>query len=264
MKKTISILIAVLVFYTGTAKAQNPSFSPGSFTANDQFTLTIDVTGTPMAGQSEAYIWIFSNTSANGNSAYPSKDGYTNTAWANSPATAKMTAAGTNKWSFTLTGSTMFSQTPAELKDFGFLVKAKDGSKQSPDYKPFFFDPLVFVPAALRIFPAKVDKDDVVTLNFERTLAATPNEQRMQPATVTVTLFDETGAQVGLPKTIPVKQAATNIWNASIIPADNFSAAAGHRLAKFRFKFNGTVLDASGVPAQVTSSETETQFTTLK
>ena len=264
MKKIAILVTIVMAFCLGNANAQNPSFSPNSFTANDEFTVTVDVTGTGMAGQTEAYIWLFSNTSTNGSPSFPSKDGFTNTAWSNSPATAKMTAAGTNKWSFKLTGVTMFSQTPGELKDFGFLLKAKDGSKQTQDYKPFFFDPLIFVAAPLRIFPAKVDRDDVVTMNFERNLATSTNEQRMTPTTVTVTVFDDNGVQVATPKTITVKQVTSNIWNASIIPADNFTAPTGRKLLKLRYKFNGTLLDANGNAAIVTSAEAEITFTTLK
>lgn len=244
--------------------AQNPSFSPAVFSAKKKFTLTIDVTGTPMEGQQDAYIWIFSNTSTSGNPSFPPKDGFTNTAWSNSPDTAKMVLVAPNKWSYTLTGTTMFSQTPGELKDFGFLVKSKDGSKQTKDYKPFAFDPLVFVPKALRIFPAKVDRDDIVTLNFERTLGTTTNENRMTPTSVTVTLFDDNKTQVGQPKDFPVKQVTPNIWNGSFVPTDNFTAASGRKLSKFLFKFNGTILDPTGATTNVTSSESEVIFTTLK
>ncbi|MFP5040751.1 hypothetical protein [Parasediminibacterium sp. JCM 36343] len=268
MKKIAFLFTLTLAFCMGTAKAQNPSFVPASFTANDAFTLTVDVSGTPMAGETEAYIWIFSNTSPTSDAdkaAYPAKDGYTNTAWGNSPVTAKMTAAGTNKWSFKVTsGVALFSQSPGQLKDFGFLVKSQTGSKQTPDFKPYFFDLLVFKPTTLRIFPAKVDKDDIVTLNFERTLSTIVQEQRMTATGVTVTAFDEAGTQVGNPLTFPVKKVTSNIWNASLVISDNFTPTTGHSLYKFRYKFIGTALDVTGAAASVTSSESEIIFTALK
>ncbi|TDH25134.1 hypothetical protein EXU57_13560 [Segetibacter sp. 3557_3] len=256
MKQICSLVLCLVAFaFAGHAQV---TFSPPVFTAEDEVTLTVDVTGTPMAGQPEAYIWMFSNVSGGG------KDGFTNTSWTNSPATAKMTPAGTNKWSFKFTGTTMFSQTPAELKDFGFLVKAKDGSKQSPDYKPFAFDPLIFAPAKLRVFPAKVDRDDVVTVNFDQALATTVEEQRMAPVSATIALLDNTGAEVGTPLTIATRKIENTVWAASFIPSAQFTPGAGRRLARFKFKFNGTVRDTNGANTTVSSSEAQVEFVTLK
>jgi hypothetical protein len=256
MKKIFSfLLLSILAAYGASAQV---TFSPGVFTAEDEVTLTVDVSGTGMAGATEAYIWIFSNVSGGG------RDGFTNTSWTNSPATAKMTAAGTNKWSFKFTGTTMFGQTPGELKDFGFLVKAKDGSKQTPDYKPFAFDPLVFTASLLRVFPSKVDVDDVVTVNYDQTLGGTVNEQRMSPATATITMLDDAGNNVGAALTIPVRKTENAVWSATFIPSRSFTPAAGRKLARFRYKFNGTVRDASGAPTSVSSSEAELTFTPLK
>lgn len=257
MKK---ILYFIFLISAGlTAKAQNPSFSPSSYTAEDEITLTIDVTGTGMAGAAEAYIWIFSNPGLSGGA-----DGVTNGSWTNSSNGAKMTAAGTNKWTFKFTSTTMFGQSPAQLKSFGFLVKKKDGSAQSPDYKPFFFDPLVFTPTMLRIFPAKVGSDDVVTMNFDKTYGVTVNEQRMTSTSATITMFDDMGAQVGSPLIISSRTTGATISSASFIPSVSFIPGTGRKLNKFRYKFNGTVLDPSGATITVSSSETEVIFTTMQ
>lgn len=258
MKK---LLYFILFIGAGlTVRAQNPSFSPSIFTAEDEVTITVDVTGTAMAGAAEAYIWIFSNPDLAGGA-----DGVTNGSWTNSSAAAKMTAAGTNKWTFKFTGTTMFGQSPAQLKSFGFLVKKKDGSAQtSPDYKPFFFDPLVFTPTMLRVFPSKVGSDDVVTVNFDKTYGVTVNEQRMTPTSATITMFDELGAQVGTPLTINTRSTGTTIWSASFIPSISFTPGAGRKLNKFRYKFNGTILDPGGATINVSSSETEVIFTTMQ
>ncbi|HEX7845871.1 MAG TPA: hypothetical protein VF476_08745 [Chitinophagaceae bacterium] len=233
--------------------AQNPTFSPSSFTAQDQVTFTIDVTGTPMAGATEAYLWMWGNAG----------DSPLNTAWTNSPAAAQMTAAGTNKWRFTFTATLLWGRPPGDLTRFNFLVKKKDGSAQTSDFGPYFFDPLVFIPTMLRIFPAKVDKSDVVSVNFDRTLGATANEQRMTPTTATITMYDNTDAQVGSPLNINVRVLMDNIWTASFIPSASFTPSAGRTLKKFKYKFNGTVLNDVGVPTNVSSSEAEVTFTTL-
>jgi hypothetical protein len=256
--KKIFRLLSILTLVAFAPTYAQVTFSPAVFTAEDEVTLTVDVTGTPMAGQSEAYLWIFSNVSGGG------KDGFTNTSWTNSPANAKMTAAGTNKWSYKFTGTTMFGQTPGELKDFGFLVKSKDGSRQTPDYKPFAFDPLVFTPSKLRVFPSKVGVDDVVTVNFDKSLGTTVEEQRMEPTSATITMLDNTGAVVGTPLTRTLRKLDTNIWAASFIGSASFTPAAGRTLAKFRYRFNGTVRDVNGAPANVSTSEAEVEYVTLK
>lgn len=252
MKKLFCFLL--LTASSVFAGAQNPTFSPSSFTAEDQVTLTFDVTGTSMAGASEAYIWLWGNAG----------DSPLNTAWTNSPDAAKMTSAGTNIWKFTFTATILWGLPPANLTSFSFLVKKKDGSAQTPDKGPFFFDPLVFIPTMLRVFPAKVGAKDVVTVNYDRSLGATADEQRMTPVSATITAFNEAGTQVGSPLTISVRTFAKDIWAATFIPSARFNPGSGHVLKKFKYKFNGTVLNTSGVPVNVSSSEAEVTFTDMQ
>jgi hypothetical protein len=259
MKKIISLLSIFTIVMCARSLAQ-VTFSPPVFTAEDEVTLTVDVTGTPMAGQTEVYIWAFSNPGGGG----PAKDGSSNGSWTNSNASGKMTAAGTNKWSYKFTGTVLFGLSPAELSNFGFLVKAKDGSKQTPDYKPYNFDPLVFTPAKLRVFPSKVDKDDVVTVNFDRSLGTTVEEQRMEPVSATITMFDDAGNQVGSPLTVNARKLDNTIWGASFIGTASFTPPAGRQLKKFKYKFNGTVKDVTGALTTVSSSEVEMEYINLK
>ena len=252
MKKLI--YLSFLLLFGFAINAQNPTFSPSTFTAEDQVTLTYDVTGTPMAGATEAYIWLWGNAG----------DSPLNSSWTNSPDAARMTAAGTNKWSFTFTATVLWGLPPAALQNFRFLVKKKDGSAQTPDQGPFNFDPLVFTPSMLRIFPAKVGADDVVTVNYDKTYGVTANEQRMTPTTVTITMYDDLGVQVGSPLTTAVTKVADTRWAKSFIPTLAFTPGTGRKLAKFKYKFNGTLLDPSGATITVTSSEAEVTFTAMQ
>ena len=262
IRRVFPILAAALMILLSVGvRAQTPTFSPASFTAQDQVTLTIDVTGTPVAGVSQAYIWIWANPGGVG----PAPNGVVNGQWGASDPSAAMTSLGGNKWSFTFTGTTLFGLAPADLHDFGFLVKSVNSSAQTSDVKPFKFDPLVFTATKLRIFPAKVDTSDVVMVNFDQSLGATVNEQRMTPVSATVTAFDETGTQAGAPVTVSVSQnAGTTIWKGFFIPNVSFKAAAGHVLYKFHYKFNGTVLDSSGNPSSVSTDEAEVVFISMK
>lgn len=266
MKKFFSILF--LTFSVFTLKAQ-VTFSPATFTAVDQVTITVDVTGSKggaMEGQTDAYIWIFSNPSIPDNSPdlprFPKKDGIVNGAWGNSSEAAKMTHIGGNKFQFTFKPTEMFGLTPAQLKDFGFLVKTKTGSKQTDDYKPHSIEPLIFVPTKLRVFPAKVSQSDVVTVVFDKALATTINEQRMTPTAVAVTVVDEDGKET--PLSLAVRQMENNLWGASFIPTRSVPVPAGKKLVKFRYKFNGSVLDTNGSSMTVSSTEAEVPFSDLK
>jgi hypothetical protein len=256
MKQLLYFLFFVL---SGLGAFAQPSFSPSSFTAEDEVTITVDVTGTGMAGVTDAYIWIFSNPDLGGGA-----DGVTNGSWTNSSDGAKMTPAGTNKFTFKFIGTTLFGQTPAQLKSFGFLLKKKDGSAQTADYKPFFFDPLIFVPTMARIFPSKVDKDDVITLNFDNRYATGTNDQRMTPKTVTITMYDDLNATVGSALTLNLRSTEATIWSASFIPEASFTAAAGRKLGKFKYRFNGTLLDVNGAPSTVSTADFEVVFTRMK
>lgn len=251
MKKILFTgLMMCLAFIT---KAQAPTFSPAIFTAEDEVTFTVDVSGTPMAGEAEAYLWMWSSAG----------DSPLNTAWGNSPDAAKLTNVGANKWSFTFTATLLWGRPPSDLTTFAFLLKTKTGSKQTSNYEGFTFDPLVFTPTMLRVFPTKASNAEIITINFDRTLGGTVDEQRMTPLTATITAFDETNAQVGTAITIPVRVLQTNIWAATFNPKSRFTPGAGHTLKKFTYKFNGTVLGTTGAPVNVSSSEASYEFVNL-
>lgn len=264
MKKIFSLLLLSGLAWC-SAEAQ-VTFSPATFTAIDPVTVTVDVTGTPMAGESEAFLWIFSNASVSGNAALPNKDGTVNGSWGNSSDAAKLTSAGTNKWRFTFTPTEMFGLTPAQLKDFGFLLKSRTGSKQTTDYKPFAFEPLVFSPTLFRVFPSKVGVEDMITVNMDKSLANDLITQRMTPASVTVTFYNNAtpAAAVGTLTNIPVRSNGT-VWSATFTPMGaTIVLPAGTQLKSFRYKFNGTMLDTEGKPSNVSTAEVEVPFSDLK
>lgn len=265
MKKIFLLLfITALAFIRTNAQV---SFSPPTFTVIDPVTLTVDVSETDMKGESEVYIWIFSNpTAKDGDPLWPKKDGSVNGSWGNSSDAAKMTPAGTNKWKFTFTATDLFGLTPALLKDFGFLVKTKTGSKKTADFKPFAFEPLVFTPTLFRTFPAKVGVEDVITVNMDKSLATDVNTSRMTPTSVSITFYNDANpaAAVGTLNNVPVRNSGS-IWSATFIPSQaTISLPAGTKLKSFKYKFNGTILDTDGKSATVSSTETEVPFSDLK
>ncbi|RYY53831.1 MAG: hypothetical protein EOO09_16530 [Chitinophagaceae bacterium] len=256
MKQIILSILMLCLAVTGFA--QNPTFSPATFTAEDEVTITVDVTGTGMAGVTPAYIWIFCNIDMGGG------DGIVNGSWGQSSEAARMSPAGANKWQFKFTGTALFGKSPADLKNFGFLVKKVDGSTQSPDYKVFNFDPLVFVPSMLRIFPAKVAVNDIISVNFDRAYAVTTNEQRMTPTAALVTAWDESGTQVGTEVEINARKLQDQIWTATFLPTARFTTTGSQKIVKLRYKFKGTTLGTEGQTISVNSSEAEITLSNLQ
>ena len=165
MKK---ILFLIATFFTaGFAFAQTASVSPSSFTAEDQITITFDLTGVALgSGGEDVYIWGF----VPGCCGSPLNDqgGF---GWGNSNPAARLTRIGTSqKFTYTLTPTTYMNKTAAEIGGtFGFLAKNQNGSRQTQDFT-FAVDPLTFTPSVFRPFPSKFTQDDVVTFFMDKNL----------------------------------------------------------------------------------------------
>lgn len=252
MKNILSLLGCLFVSSALMAQAGTITISPTTFTAEDDITVTIDVTGTPMAGEAEAYIWTWCNKEAAG---YIERSAVFNTDWGNSELNSKMTNVGPNKWSFTFRGTDAYGLTPAQLKHFQMLAKSKTGSKQTADSPKFPFDPLVFTPSQSRTFPAKFGQDDAVTLYFHQNLATSPDTERMTPTEFVISFYNQSDVQVGSEITVAAFNEGNSMYSYSLIPARAVTVPVGSSLKKIRYKVKGTVLDVNGAPANV---ETET------
>lgn len=261
MKKLIIAVFTVIVF-AGSAIAQAPTFklTPEVFTAENEVTLEVNVTGTGMAGVADAYIWTWANE-VNGAGAVDSK---LNTAWNNSPDAAKLTKIADNVFTFKMKGTEIWNLTPGELKHFQFLIKSKDGGKKTDNSTAIRFDPLVFIPSMMRIFPARVGQNDVISLYFHQDLAATTDQQRMEPVSATVEVFDNTGASAGQPITLPLKNAGGKTWRAYFIPTRSYTPGAGKTFTRFTYKFNGTVRDVNNQPVAISTASADVPLAEMK
>ena len=165
MKK---ILLLISILFAGSfAFAQTASVSPSSFTAEDQITITFDLTGKDLgSGGEDVYIWGF----VPGCCGSPLNDqgGF---GWGNSNPAAKCTRIGTSqKFTYTLTPTSYMNKTAAQIgAQFGFLAKNQNGSRQTQDFT-FPVDPLTFNPSVFRPFPSKFTQDDVVTFFMDKKL----------------------------------------------------------------------------------------------
>ena len=257
MKKLV--LTMILGFCAAFTFAQsNPSFSPATFTAEDEVTITLDVTGTGMAGQTDVYLWMFSNDGVGGG-----KDALTNGQWGSSSEAAKMTRVAGNVFTFKFTGTTLFGQSPAELINFGFLGKSKDGTKQTQDFKPFKFDPLVFTASQFRVFPSKMDFTDMTTVYFHQDLATDQNLQRMFDVKVTLTFYSDAIPQtvVATRNALVATKESNVLYSYSFIPERLITLPAGTKLGKFSYQFTGSIKDANGANVPTSGPVTEVSYT---
>ncbi len=248
--KFFKYLLLITIGLSTKLSAQVVTITPAAFTAEDEITIKIDLAGTGAANAPEVYLWTWCETNTGGGN-----DGVTNGSWTNSSPQAKMTKVGTtgSVWQIKLTGTTMYNRTPGELKQFGFLVKCKDGSCQTPDQKWFVFDPLTFTEGQFRTFPSKVGQNDVVTVYHKKGLATDVNVQRMTESTASITLFDQNNALVQTINNIAVR-IDNGIVSASFVPENLIALPPGVTLKRFEYKFKGTYLNTSGVPTAVESA----------
>jgi hypothetical protein len=253
MKKYFLIMITAVLF-SCQAFAQRGTYTvtvtPSSFTVEDSITIDVDLSGSPdMAGKDAVYIWIFANGSSNGE---VNSDGE----WTNSKDRALMKKTGTNKWQFGLVPINMWPNVaPGDLKKFAFLIKLKDGSKQTDNSPEFNFDPLVFIETTYLTFPDKVGQDDVITLYFNQNLSTNVVEQRMTPTTITISAFDATTA-VGPSITGTLKPEGNKRYSFTLIPTRSFGNVAGG-IKKLRYTVKGSGKDADGNTIAVSGVEQE-------
>ena len=253
MKK---LILSIIFLFSVTFVFAQVTLSPATFTAEDEVTLTLDVTGTGMAGQTEVYLWMFSNDGVGGG-----KDALTNGQWGNSSEAAKMTRVAGNVFTYKFTGTTLFGQSPAELINFGFLGKSKDGTKQTQDFKPYKFDPLVFTASQFRVFPSKMDFTDMTTVYFHQDLATDQNLQRMFDVKVTLTFYNETGAVFATRNALVATKESNTVYSYSFIPERLITLPAGTKLSKFSYQFTGSIKDANGANVSTSGPVTEVSYT---
>ncbi len=264
MRKIIFLFVFAVLAQCSYAQFGTVQFSPSTFTGDDAVTFTIDLTGTTLAGEPEVYIWIFANGGST-ESQYPPKDGITtNTSWSNSPAAAKFTNIGGNKWSYTFTGSALFGLTPGQLKHFQFLVKTKTGNKQTSDSPKYPFAPVTYVPATYRLFPSRMNQDDAITIYFYQDLATDITENRMVPTSVSVTMYDANNNVYGVPMNFPVTDLGGKIFKfKGFIPSYSWNVPTGTVLSKFTYTVKGTYYDTNGATINVSGSTNTRAFDVL-
>jgi hypothetical protein len=244
--KKIKFLILILSVIAGFNSIIGQSggratISPPAFTAEDEITITVDVSGVPnLSGVEPLYLWAWSNSGDAPNGG-----------WTASAETARMTKVAANLWSYTMTPAAYYGKNPSEMQFIGFLVKAKDGTgdKKSGDFSPNKIDPLTFTASQFRNFPARVGANDVVTVYLNKGISPDIETQRMTPKTVEITAKDGGVTKSSISN---LKLEADGSYSASFIPSVIWGNTAGKPTA-VDYKFKGDGRDATGKISSVES-----------
>ena len=135
------VILCFFVFASGGAFAAvtlNPTISPALFRYNDQITVKYDVTGTPLASLTSAWVWVW----IPGNTAINAKYNINPANSSASPAQCiKSVVNGRTLFTITLRPSDFFLSDISTQTQLGMLLKANDWSNgQTTDYIATFWD----------------------------------------------------------------------------------------------------------------------------
>jgi hypothetical protein len=166
-----NILLILALSVSGLISyGQSATADPALFTGDDEVTITIDATGSTLAGWlGDTYVWTWAvrtpglpdvGAPTNANPAGPGQ------------VPAKLTRSATNPDIYTITfvPKDFFGIPAVQFTRIGILAKGPDWSNgQTPD---FFLDvqPPVFESPVLRVFPSEFSADDVVTIFYDTRL----------------------------------------------------------------------------------------------
>lgn len=209
---------------------------PQVFTAEDEITLSVDVTGTSLAnhtGDVWIWAWIFQGCSSN-------CDAPTNVNPANgtiSDALMQRDANNPNVYTISFVPTEFFAKAPAEIQKIGFKLKSQDwaDNKQSDVDIILNVEPLVFTPKVSRTFPTKVTQHDVITLYLDQKLAVAPAlKYELSDFTVAIEAYNANDEMVGSVVTKDAVNQGNGEHYIRIIPTYDFETVG---LDHLRYRF---------------------------
>lgn len=265
-----------LTFAEGTAKL---TVSPSDLDAlTENVTLTFDVSGTDLEGQTEVYLWSWSeagdmrlvtNTKGGGwgdlsteNAKLDPVEGEPNKFQLKLPKT--VTYDGVERTFKNFADLFDVTANPAKIKKIGFLIRSADGSLQTDGDNATSLDlkPLVFEEKEFRTFPSSVSVNDVITAYLKISMVNDPMVKIMDDITVSIQLVDVDGnVIVTNEEPITPTIARENEYAVTFIAEKLGAIADGKSLTnitEMKVKYSGVLYNADG-STQVVESETYSQ-----
>lgn len=284
--------IAILIFILSgilRAGAQNavPTFtvSPSEIDAlTENVTITFDVTGSAVDGLTEVYIWSWS-PQLNPSEMLLCYEG-TSASWGSISPNAKLTPVPGQPKKFKLSlpmtvkrggVNVTFNNIaevfgvgdqPGKIKEFGFLLRSQDGSKQTPGdmATKVSLMPLEFEASYFRTFPAKVSSSDVVTAYLNLSLIESGEDQKLAIAgnfKAEVSLFSTAGQKLLTTSALPTSYTSQGEYSCTFLPAMLGTLPTGISISsvgKCQIVFSGEVLSQGGAVTVVKSKTFEIPF----
>ena len=281
MKKIILSLYILLASISitladGTAKL---TVSPADVDAlTENVTLTFDVSGTDLEGQTEVYLWSWSdagdmrlttNTKGGGwgdlsteNAILDPVEGEPNKFQLKLPKT--VTYDGVERTFKNFADLFDVSANPAKVKKIGFLIRSADGSLQTDGDNATSLDlkPLIFEEKEFRTFPSSVSVNDVITAYLKRSMVSDPMVQIMDNITISIELVDADGAVI-ITNADPITPSISreNEYAVTFIAEKLGTISEGKSLediTEMKVKYSGVLYNADG-STQVVESDVYTQ-----
>lgn len=270
--KKLYILIAILAGSLSLmAQPCKYTMSPATIDAyTTPVTIIFDATGTPMEGETEAYLWSWAEGGGNmdicgpeWNSIYPSAkltpvEGEPNKYKLELPYTTEVKGE-------TITFSTfadLFSSTiaPGKLLHVGFMLRSQDGSKQTAGDMEcdLRLSPLNFSDSEFRTFPSAVSAADVISVYLNPALSSNNSVRLMQEVKMNFVFLDAAGNVLyTTPEDLPATLDERGCWTYTFLTEKFVVLPAGKTnadIAKFKVTFKGNIKNYQGESQTVETS----------
>lgn len=268
--KNIYILIVLLTGSLGLwAQPCTYQITPAVIDAyTSPVTIIFDATGTPMAGETEVYLWSWAEGGGNMDICGPD--------WGGIYPSAKLQAVEgqPNKFKLELPYTTeikgetvtfsnfadLFSSSiaPGKLLRVGFMLRSLDGNKQTAGDMAceLRLSPLNFEDKEFRTFPSAVSLKDVVTVYLNPQLSSNNQVKLMQDVKVSIGFLDEQGTVMGQTDDVEVNRDERGAWKYTFLPG-SIILPEGRKLAdivKFKTTFKGKLNNSQGGSTAVETS----------
>jgi hypothetical protein len=287
MRKIIILIITVLGTFGLKAQNAAPKFTvtPSEIDAlTENVTIVFDVTGSVVQGLTDVYIWswapglspsemllVYDQGSPSWGSISPNAKldpvpGDPNKFMLKLPKT--VTRAGVQVTFNNVAELFGVGETPGRIKEFGFLLRSQDGSKQTPGdmVTSITLLPLEFESAYFRTFPSKVSNKDVVTAYLNLNLMESSENQKLKVAAnikAHVALLSESGARLIEAANLETTFTAEKEHAFSFLASTLGSFPGGTSLANVascQIVFSGEVYNQDGTTETVETKTFEFDF----
>lgn len=267
--KEIYILIAILAGSLNLlAQPCKYTITPATIDAyTTPVTIIFDASGTPMEGETEAYLWAWADGGGNMDICGPD--------WAGIYPSAKLTpiAGEANKFKLelpyttevkgeTITFSTFAdlfatSIAPGKLLHVGFMLRNLDGTKQTNGDMEcdLRLSPLNFTDNEFRTFPSAISSADVITVYLNPALSSKNTVKFMQEVKVNFEFLDaQENTLYTTQEALPTNQDERGCWAYTFLPEKFVILPTGKTIAdlsKFKVTFKGIIKTFLGETKEV-------------